>query len=126
MSMRKSRFTEEHIAHALRQAETWTPVTEVCRSMGISEQSYYHWKKRELGTLLQEEKIGRTSVFCDPFEIVREYAADYFCRYGVRFTTSYSQRPEHRFGQRQREFPYGIPFCQCQCSHYSRLHDANG
>ncbi len=46
MVMRKSRFTEEQIAHALRQAETGTEVTEVCRAMGISEQTYYVWKKR--------------------------------------------------------------------------------
>ena len=45
MPMKKSHFTEEQIAYALRQAETGTAVTEVCRAMGISEQTYYRWKK---------------------------------------------------------------------------------
>ncbi len=36
--MKKSRFTEEQIAFALKQAETGTPVAEVIRRMGISEQ----------------------------------------------------------------------------------------
>ena len=43
--MKKSRFTEEQIAYALRQAETGTPVAEVLRRMGISEQTFYRWKK---------------------------------------------------------------------------------
>ena len=54
MPMRKSRFTEEQIAHALRQGETGTPVTEECRAMGISEQTYYHWKKRYGGRGVHE------------------------------------------------------------------------
>jgi putative transposase len=41
MPMKKSHFTEEQIAYALRQAETGTAVTEVCRAMGVSEQTYY-------------------------------------------------------------------------------------
>ena len=43
--MKKSRFTEGQIAFALKQAETGTPVAEVLRRMGISEQTFYRWKK---------------------------------------------------------------------------------
>ncbi len=43
--MKKSRYTDEQIAFALKQAETGTPVAEVIRRMGISEQTFYRWKK---------------------------------------------------------------------------------
>ena len=43
--MKESRYTEEQIAYALKQAETGTPVAEVLRRMGISEQTFYRWKK---------------------------------------------------------------------------------
>jgi putative transposase len=43
--VKKSRFTEEQISFALKQAETGTPVAEVIRRMGISEQTFYRWKK---------------------------------------------------------------------------------
>ena len=44
--MKKSKFTEEQIAFALRQAETGTRVSEVCRKMGISDATFYNWKKK--------------------------------------------------------------------------------
>ena len=43
--MNKSRYTDEQIAFALKQAETGTPVAEVTRRMGISEQTFYRWRK---------------------------------------------------------------------------------
>ena len=51
MPMRKSRFTDEQIAFALKQAETGTPVLEVCRKMGVSEQTYYRWKKPDIAII---------------------------------------------------------------------------
>ena len=47
--MRKKTFSEEQIALALREAESGTPVTEVCRKMGVSEQSFYRWKRKYMG-----------------------------------------------------------------------------
>ncbi len=45
-AMKKSRFTEEQIAFALRQAETGTKVSEVCRKIGVAEDTFYNWKKK--------------------------------------------------------------------------------
>jgi putative transposase len=47
--MKKPRFTEQQIAHALRQAEQGTPAVEVCRRLGVSEATFYAWKKRYVG-----------------------------------------------------------------------------
>lgn len=44
--MKKSKFTEQQIAYALKQAELGTPVEEVCRKMGISDATFYNWKKK--------------------------------------------------------------------------------
>ncbi|MNS98666.1 Transposase [compost metagenome] len=44
--MKTSKFTIEQIAFALKQAELGTSVAEVCRKMGITEQTFYRWKKK--------------------------------------------------------------------------------
>ena len=44
--MKRSKFSEERIAYILRQVEGGTAATEICRQNGISEQTFYRWKKR--------------------------------------------------------------------------------
>ena len=44
--MKKTKFTEAQIAFALKQADTGTRTDEICRKMGISEATFYNWKKR--------------------------------------------------------------------------------
>ena len=50
----KKRFSEEQVAFALRQAETGISVQEVIRKMGISEQTFYRWKKKYRGLGISE------------------------------------------------------------------------
>ena len=64
--MKKSRFTEEQIAYALKQAELGTAVAEICRKMGVAEATFYVWKKKygglgpsELKRLRQLEEENR-------------------------------------------------------------------
>lgn len=72
--MKKSKFSEKQIAYALRQAESETAVADVCRQLGISDATFYVWKKRfallgvsELRTLrsLEEENRRLTQVVAD-------------------------------------------------------------
>lgn len=44
--MKKSRYTESQVTYALQQADTGMPVSDVCRSLGISEATFYNWRKK--------------------------------------------------------------------------------
>ena len=64
--MKKSKFTDQQIAFALKQTENGTPIEEVCRKLGISQQTLYRWKKtfaglgtEELRSLKQLEEENR-------------------------------------------------------------------
>ena len=72
--MKKSKFTEQQIVFALKQAETGVPVQEVCRKMGISEPTFYNWKRKfsGLGTAelrrlrqLEDENLRLKQVVAD-------------------------------------------------------------
>ncbi len=52
--MKRKRFTEAQIAFALRQAESGTLVAEIIRKMGISEVTFYRWKKKYAGLAVTE------------------------------------------------------------------------
>lgn len=52
--MKKSRFSEQQIAFILKQADDGTSVEEVCRKAGISQQTYYRWRKKYGGLMPSE------------------------------------------------------------------------
>lgn len=52
--MRTSRFSNEQIVQTLRQAESGTPVVDICRKLGITETTFYRWKKRFTGLDVSE------------------------------------------------------------------------
>ncbi len=65
--MKRKRFSVEQIVGILKQAEVGVPVAELCRQAGISEQTFYRWKKQYVGLevdqvrqlkQLQEETLG--------------------------------------------------------------------
>ena len=54
--MKASKFTEAQIAFVLKQAEDGTAVAEVCRKAGISDATFYNWRKRYGGMMPSEVK----------------------------------------------------------------------
>ena len=72
--MKKTKFTEQQIVFALKQAETGVKVEEVCRKIGVSEATFYNCKKKygdlgitELRQLrqLQEENTRLKQIVAD-------------------------------------------------------------
>ena len=52
--MKRSRFSDQQIAFVLRQADEGTAIAEVCLKVGISEATYYNWRKK-FGGLMPSE-----------------------------------------------------------------------
>jgi putative transposase len=54
--MKASKFTDAQKAFILRQGEDGTPVAEVCRKAGISQATYFNWKKKYAGMMPSDMK----------------------------------------------------------------------
>ncbi len=54
--MKKSKFTEAQIVYAIKQSETGTRTEEICRQMGISQATFFNWKKKYGGVGVTELK----------------------------------------------------------------------
>ena len=52
--MKKSRFTEQQIAYILKQVDEGTSIEEVCRKAGVSQQTFYRWRKNYGGLMPSE------------------------------------------------------------------------
>jgi putative transposase len=72
--MRKSKFSEEQIVYALKQAELGVPVLDVCRKYGVSEQTFYRWRKKYGG--LEAGELRRLKQLEDENRKLKQLVAD--------------------------------------------------
>ncbi|MGE8131816.1 transposase [Methylobacterium sp. NPDC080182] len=88
--MPRKRFSNEQIAFALREAENGATVDEVCRKMGVSEPTFYRWKKQFVGMGVLPSQNFRHAVRlpASAFRDVPEFDA------GQRDVPSEARQPE--------------------------------
>ena len=72
--MKSSRYTAEQVAFAMRQAESGTSVPEICRKMGIAEQTFYRWKRKFAGMGVAE--VRRLRVLEEENRKLKQLVAD--------------------------------------------------
>ncbi|MCD4726257.1 MAG: transposase [Pirellulales bacterium] len=71
--MKRKRFTEEQIAFALRQSESGAAVTEITRKLGVSEQTFYRWKRKYAGLGVAElRRLKQIDRLLDQFPLLPE------------------------------------------------------
>jgi len=72
--MKKRRFSVEQIVGVLKQAEVGVPIAEVIRKAGISEQTFYRWKKQYVG--LESDQVREMKQLQDENSRLKQLVAD--------------------------------------------------
>ena len=72
--MKRKRFSTEQIVAALKQAELGMPVADLIRQMGISEQTYYRWKKQYAG--LESDQVRELKQVVDENARLKKLVAE--------------------------------------------------
>lgn len=72
--MKKKRYSTEQIVSALKQAEMGMPVADLIRQMGITEQTYYRWKKKYGG--LESEQVRELKQVLDENTRLKKLVAE--------------------------------------------------
>ena len=72
--MKRKRFSVEQIVAVLKQAEVGVPVVEVCRQVGITEQTFYRWKKQFVG--LEIDQVRQLKQFQEENSKLKKLVAE--------------------------------------------------
>ena len=64
--MKRSECTKEQIAYALRQADGGTEAADVCRQTGISEATFFNWRRRSAGAMAWRRSGTSFALICFP------------------------------------------------------------
>ena len=72
--MKKTRLSTEQTAAVLQQAETGVPIKDICRQVGVSEQTFYRWKKVYGG--LQPREVRELKQLRDEVTKLKRLVAD--------------------------------------------------
>jgi putative transposase len=74
LAMKKKRFSVEQIVAVLKQAEVGVPVAELIRKVGISEQTFYRWKKQYVG--LESDQVREMKHLQDENSRLKQLVAE--------------------------------------------------